>query len=120
MSAVQICTAPVPLNGYQQLFTRCCALQSQHALCQVKAVEPGAVVVTQHGEDKRVPFGTCIWTTGVHGLPLLACAHHWAAPCSALSVLWTALAPCVHVRLLGQMSCLLGFYKKYTDVQGEW
>ena len=41
----------------------------------MKAVEPGAVVVLQHGEEKRVPFGTCIWTTGVHDLQLLACAH---------------------------------------------
>ena len=31
---------------------------------QVKAVEPDAVVVLQHGAEKRIPFGTCIWTTG--------------------------------------------------------
>ena len=41
-------------------------------LVQVKAVEPGAVVVNQgkSDEDKQVSFGTCIWTTGNRIHPL--------------------------------------------------
>lgn len=39
---------------------------------QVKAVEPGAVVVNQgkSKEDKQVSYGTCIWTTGNRMHPL--------------------------------------------------
>ena len=39
---------------------------------QVKAVEPGAVVVKQGKakEDRQVAYGTCIWTTGNKMHPL--------------------------------------------------
>lgn len=39
---------------------------------QVKAVEPGAVVVKQgkSPEDRQVAYGTCIWTTGNRMHPL--------------------------------------------------
>ena len=39
---------------------------------QVKAVEPGAVVVKQGTakEDRQVAYGTCIWTTGNKMHPL--------------------------------------------------
>ncbi|EIE24243.1 FAD/NAD(P)-binding domain-containing protein [Coccomyxa subellipsoidea C-169] len=38
--------------------------------CRVKAVEPGAVVVQKGKETDRIPFGTCIWTTGIRMHPL--------------------------------------------------
>lgn len=36
----------------------------------MKAVEPGAVVVQKGKEINRIPFGTCIWTTGIRMHPL--------------------------------------------------
>lgn len=42
---------------------------------QVKAVEPGAVVVERAGKIDYIPFGTCIWTTGIRMHPL---AEHLA------------------------------------------
>ncbi len=42
---------------------------------QVKAVEPGAVVVERAGKLDHIPFGTCIWTTGIRMHPL---AEHLA------------------------------------------
>ncbi|CAL8462201.1 g1732 [Coccomyxa elongata] len=38
--------------------------------CRVKAVEPGAVVVERAGKMDHIPFGTCIWTTGIRMHPL--------------------------------------------------
>lgn len=33
-------------------------------------VDPDAVVVTKNGEEVRVPYGTCVWTTGIRMHPL--------------------------------------------------
>jgi len=41
-----------------------------HLRKQVKAVEPDAVVVERCGKVDRIPFGTCIWTTGIRMHPL--------------------------------------------------
>lgn len=45
---------------------------SKRPALQVKAVEPGAVVVKQgtDPQEKQVAFGTCIWTTGNKMHPL--------------------------------------------------
>ena len=76
---------------------------------QIKAVEENRVVVLDQGSNelRQVPFGTCIWTTGIRMHPLseklaeqlqgeqehwcarpaphaqcMPCGHLWQAACS--------------------------------------
>lgn len=68
---------------------------------QVKAVEPDAVVVDKHGKQERIPFGTCIWTTGIRMHPLAErVADVSDVSCSFSKCIWCLLSG-VHVyRLL--------------------
>lgn len=40
--------------------------------CRVKRVDDGVLTVQRNGKEELMPFGTCVWATGVAMHPLVS------------------------------------------------
>ena len=52
---------------------RCFPVVTYHRMCRVLAVDPGVLHVQPLGQpEETLPFGTCVWATGVGMHPLVS------------------------------------------------
>ena len=61
---------------------------------RVKSVSDGVLTVQRNGKEEALPFGTCVWATGIAMHPLVR-PHLAAARCDTAASLPACLSACL-------------------------